>query len=215
MNKRFDCALVGAAVFNSDHFRAEAFKTVVAVDGGYESLGSIGVRPQFALGDFDSLGYVPSDVGTEVHPSMKDDSDTALALEWAHAHDCVSAAVYGALGGRMDHTMATIQAMVGFARKGMRVVAVGSDELVVVLSGSGWSELVLPQAAKGTVSVFSASDKAEGVCESGLKYEIENVALTNDVTLGLSNEFIGEESRISVENGELIIFLPLLPLSAL
>lgn len=215
MNKRFDCALVGAAVFNSDHFLAETFDTVVAVDGGYESLTSVGVRPQFALGDFDSLGYVPSDVGTEVHPSMKDDSDTALALEWAHGRDCVSAAVYGALGGRMDHTMATIQAMVGFARKGMRVVAVGAEELVVVLSGNGWNELSLSKEAEGIVSVFSVSDKAEGVCESGLKYEVESVELTNDITLGLSNEFIGEESRISVERGELLVFLPLMPLSAL
>ena len=57
------CALVGAGPFNADCFRARfeagAFACVVAVDGGFASLEAVGCAPDVAMGDFDSLGYVP------------------------------------------------------------------------------------------------------------------------------------------------------------
>ena len=73
-------ALVGAGPFNEGHFAKEAFGFVLAADGGYAHLAGHGLAPDFALGDFDSLGYVPADVPCEIHPTMKDASDTALAL---------------------------------------------------------------------------------------------------------------------------------------
>lgn len=115
---RFSCALVGAASFDADHFSAEHFDKAIAVDGGFSSLCAIGVTPDFALGDFDSLGHVPQGVPIERHPVMKDDSDTALALEWALAHGMREVVVYGALGGRLDHTLATLSALVGAGARG-------------------------------------------------------------------------------------------------
>ena len=78
----------------------------------------VGIEPDFALGDFDSLGYVPDGVAVERHPTMKDDSDTALALDWARLKGYCRVAVYGALGRRIDHTLATCQALVGASEGG-------------------------------------------------------------------------------------------------
>jgi len=47
--------------------------------------------------------------------------------------------------------------------------------------------------------------KAEGVCESGLLYGLENAELTPDFPLGVSNEFTGEAAEISVRNGLLLV----------
>lgn len=211
----YRCALVGAASFDADHFKREmgAFDCIVAVDGGYRSLVDSGIKPTVAVGDFDSLGFVPQDVPAHRHPVMKDDSDTALALQWAHEQGFDSIAVYGALGGRLDHTMASLQALVGAARAGMRVAAVGESSVVVPLVGP--AHLNLPPIDQGTLSVFSASDESIGVNIAGLKYTARDVTLTNSVTLGLSNEFVGTASRISLERGALLIFLPRLPFAAL
>ena len=189
---RFSCALVGAASFDADHFSAEHFDKVIAVDGGFSSLCAIGVTPDFALGDFDSLGHVPQGVPIERHPVMKDDSDTALALEWALAHGMLSA-------------------LVGAARAGMHAVAVGEGNVVVALAGG----MSLEIAAKntGTFSVFSAPDASCGLTECGPLYEVENATLRNDVTLGLSNEFVGKPVSISLEQGAVVVVLPRMPLS--
>ena len=60
------CALVAACGFNGRHFQtldeAGSFEFVIAVDGGFAHLEAIGRVPDLALGDFDSLGYVPDSV---------------------------------------------------------------------------------------------------------------------------------------------------------
>lgn len=60
----------------------------------------------------------------------------------------------------------------------------------------------------GYISVFSYSEKSEGVYLQGLKYPLADATLTNTFPIGTSNEFIGEKSRISVKNGTLMIVFP-------
>lgn len=205
-------ALVGASDFNAAHFAertaAHAFDAVIAVDGGFASLEAAGCVPDLALGDFDSLGYVPEGVPVKAFPAEKDASDMELALEEALARGADAVEVYGALGGRLDHTLANLLLLASFAEWGLTVTAVGACERVTFLVGPG--ELALDGGEPGAiVSVFSLSDVATGVCEEGLKYGLDHVALTNRTSWGLSNELTGTAARISVESGTLAVFLPL------
>lgn len=209
------CILVGAAQFDEDAFRS-VFRdgdTVVAVDGGFESLVRCGIEPAATIGDFDSLGYVPQAPCVLRYPCEKDASDLDLALEWAREGGFSRIAVFGALGGRLDQSIATLQALYGAALLGSRVFAVGDGCCVAVVLGGagdvcGPGVLELPAGLSGTVSVFSLCDASEGVCETGLAYGLEDAVLTNTTSWGLSNEFTGEASRISVERGALAVFLP-------
>ena len=78
-------ALVGASDFNAAYFAERAacgaFDAVIAVDGGFASLEAAGCVPDLALGDFDSLGFVPEGVPVKLFPAEKDASDMELALE--------------------------------------------------------------------------------------------------------------------------------------
>ena len=131
------CALVGAAPFNAECFRARyeagAFACVVAVDGGFASLERVGCVPDVAMGDFDSLGYVPDGLpsGVEVfeYPTRKDESDMELALRLAQERGFDEVEVYGAIGGRLDHTLANLQLLALFNERGLRVTAVDLVEV--------------------------------------------------------------------------------------
>ena len=204
-------ALVGASDFNAAYFAERAacgaFDAVIAVDGGFASLEAAGCVPDLALGDFDSLGFVPEGVPVKLFPAEKDASDMELALEEALTCGAGTVEVYGALGGRLDHTLANLSLLASFAERGLDVVAVGERERIALLVGPG--ELLVEAADEGIVSVFSLTDASTGVVEEGLKYGLDGVTLTNRTSWGLSNELVGTAARISVESGTLAVFLPL------
>ena len=180
---------------------------LIAADGGYAYAVEAGWTPDLLLGDFDSLGYVPEGVEVLVFPPEKDASDMELALGEAMVRGADAVEVYGALGGRLDHTLANLQLLASFAERGLTVTAVGERESVVFLVGPG--ELCLDAAGAGIVSVFSLTDVSTGVVEEGLKYGLDGVALTNRTSWGLSNELVGTPARIALESGTLAVFLPL------
>lgn len=206
------CALVGAADFNAEHFMAcrEAglFDFVIAVDGGFAYLEDLGVAPDMAVGDFDSLGYVPRCRRVARFPVNKDKSDMELAVEKALFWKQDDLVVYGALSRRLDHTIANLQMFAKFSERGVYVTGIGDDFAVRLLTGPDVFELPSNLEA-GTVSVFSLSDKAEGVIESGMAYSLDDEPLTNRTSRGLSNELTGEAATVAVEKGTLCIFYPL------
>ncbi len=117
------------------------------MDGGFTSLADVGCAPDLAIGDFDSLGYVPEGVEVLVFPPEKDASDMELALGEAVARGADAVEVYGALGGRLDHTLANLQLLASFAEHGLTVTAMGERESVAFLVGPG--ELCLDAAGCG------------------------------------------------------------------
>lgn len=204
------CALVASCDFNaadcSKRWKASEFTSVIAVDGGLAHLQAIGCEPDVAIGDFDSLGYVPTGVTVIEHPSHKDKSDLELALDYAFEQGFERTVIYGALGGRLDHSVANLQMCARFAEAGMRVELVGVDCAVSILVGPG--ALELPALGQGIVSVFSAVGESRGVTETGMEYPLDDVTLSNRTTWGLSNELVGQPVRISVEEGTLYVFHP-------
>ena len=76
------CYIIGACGFNED-IKPEADDFVIAADGGYDALIKKGIKVDCVMGDFDSLGYTPEHKNLVVHPCEKDDTDTALAIEYA------------------------------------------------------------------------------------------------------------------------------------
>lgn len=174
---------------------------VIAADGGLRHTEALGVRPDVVLGDFDSLGYVPS--GAEVFPVEKDDSDSMLAVRRGLAEGCGEFLIYGALAGkRLDHAVANFQTLQFLAdRDAVGYLLGGNTAVTVVKNGT----LVFPETATGIISVFCMGSDAAGVTLEGLKYELTDGILTAGHPLGLSNAFIGKTATISVKNGSLLV----------
>lgn len=203
------CALVGAVEFNAEHFAAQRFDYVIAVDAGYAHLEKIGVVPDLVVGDFDSLGYVPDHPCIETHPSHKDASDIELAMDRAAEKGFDTLVVYGCLSGRLDHTYGMLQLLARFARRGLRAFAAGDAFAVCALEGAGHRALRFEAVESGTLSAFAHSDTVRGVDEIGLEYPLDKAVLSNDEPLGVSNEFIGKPATVAVEDGTLLVFFPL------
>lgn len=196
--------LVGAGACESLDFQPEPGDMVIAVDGGLDYLRQAAIVPDLILGDFDSLqGEKPSGHVLTYLPE-KDESDMLLALRQAIRHQYKRVLIYGGLGGRLDHTIANIQTIAWASRCGVSAYLVHGSETILAVSNG---ELRLPKTDHGYLSVFCLGSHAEGVDLIGLKYPLDHAELREDYPLGLSNEFIGEESVIRVRNGTLIVVI--------
>ena len=177
---------------------------VLCADGGVENAGRLGLRPQMVLGDLDSVKELPAGVPTERFPPEKDDTDTMLTVKRALAMGYRSFLLLGAWGGRPDHAQANLCALLYLAEQGASgMIADGGVEIFVVKN----STLCLQKRTGYYVSVFPFDGPAEGVSESGMRYGLQNATLRTADPVGVSNEFLDEQARISVRNGALLVML--------
>lgn len=196
------CFIVGAGSFGGMCIRPDKGDLVIAADGGYTYLHNIGIEPEVLLGDFDSLKTVPEHRHLKRHSPVKDDTDMALAAAYGVEQGYKRFIIYGGLGGRLDHTIGNLQLLTGLSREGMEAYLIGEGNILTAVTGEYVS---FAQSADGIVSVFCMGEPATGVWERGLKYTLKNATMTCDKTLGVSNEFTGESSRIEVHSGTLLI----------
>lgn len=199
------CAIVGASDFYETADSFVKTDVLIAADGGCAALKRLGLSPDLIIGDFDSAPEKPAGSNVIVLPKEKDDTDMMAAVKKGLAIGCREFYLYGATGGRFDHTVANVQALTFLAHHGARGFLFDKDTVSTVIRDDVCD---LPARDGGYVSVFCLSDCARGVDISGLKYEIQNAGLTNAFPLGVSNEFTGKSARISVQSGALLIIAP-------
>lgn len=174
---------------------------VIAADKGLDNLKKIGIKPDVIIGDFDSLGFVPSGENIKRLPVEKDDTDVGFAVNYAFELGYKEFVIYGAIGGLLDHTVANLQLSAYISSKGGKSVFVGDNVFVTSIT----NDTLKISNGKGRLSVFALSDKAEGVFLSGLKYPLENAVIENTFPIGVSNEFTDKSAKITVKNGTLLI----------
>ena len=196
-----NCYIIGA---NCDKIAISksAGDLIVAADGGYQAALKSGVQPDVILGDFDSLGYVPSGSEVITLPVCKDDTDTLFAVKLGLSKGFKNFYIYGGMGGRTDHTIANIQTLGLIASNGGRGYLVSDNEVLTVIQNGS---IAFTVEAKGTISVFGFGGRAQGVNIKGLFYELQDATLDPTFPLGVSNSFKGIESLVEVQDGSLLI----------
>ncbi len=173
---------------------------VIAADAGYKQLG--GIKPHLVVGDFDSLGYVPREESVVELPVRKDDTDALFAVKLGLSRGFRRFVLLGSVGGRLDHTLANIQALAYLTTRGARGVLVGEIEKITMLQNGSLNFFGTPE---GIVSVFAYGGTATGVTEENLAYPLDRATVTTDFPIGVSNEFTNQPACVTVEEGCLLI----------
>ena len=176
---------------------------ILAADKGYLHLTERGIQPDVSVGDFDSLGFTPDTENVVRHPVRKDDTDMLLAVRVGLERGATDFILYGGLGGRLDHTLANVQTLAFIRAQGAKGILIGEETAVCLLRNEAIS---FSANHRGTISVFCYGERAEGVTETGLAYALDSATLTNAFPIGVSNEFIGKESRVSVQSGSILLY---------
>ncbi|CAN5761211.1 thiamine diphosphokinase [soil metagenome] len=181
---------------------------VVAADGGARYALEAGVVPDLVVGDMDSLGeglareVESRGASLERHPVRKDKMDGHLAVLAARERGATAADLLCAVGGRLGALFAVTHILLAAERIGLHSTVVADrGRMFVVEAGSRKVE----GASQDSISIFPLSGPAADVTLEGMEYPLENATLEPGDTLGFHNELIGNEARVSVGNGALLV----------
>lgn len=198
-----NCLIFCAASFDGLAEPIQPGDLILAADGGLRHTRLLGLQPDWILGDFDSLGEIPTGGRVRRYPVMKDDTDSMLALRFGLKQGFRRFLLYGAMDGpRLDHTVANFQALHFLAVRGACGYLIGRDTVASVISGGA---LEFPAGAEGIVSVFCLGGQARGVTLRGLLYPLEDSCLQPEIPLGVSNHFTGMPAVLEVRDGALLV----------
>ncbi len=178
----------------------------IAADGGMRYCRLFGIKPDVCLGDFDSADeedteFFAGSLSVRL-PREKDDTDMMAAIKYGMEKGCSEFLIFGGYGGRLDHTVANLQCLLYLRRRGCHgTMRFFGGEAFVLKNES----IYFPAKSRGILSLFAVGGPAREVTLEGLKYPLTRATVSEDFPIGISNEFTGRESRITVEGGELLI----------
>ena len=194
------CVIFAAVpIENADYIKIEEGAMVICADRGVLTAKSLGIKVDFALGDFDSMdkseiGEIPS----VTFPSRKDDTDLMLAVKYGMQAGCEDFTIYGALGGsRLDHTYAALSVLAFLADNRLSGLLIDDKTCVKVLCAG---EHIVENLG-GYLSLFPFGCDRALVSLSGTEYEGEAL-LINSFPLGVSNEIKSDVAKIEVLSTE-------------
>jgi len=179
---------------------------LVAADSGLLLAEEAGYRPDFVIGDMDSLDSekrlqsYPADCVIR-HSPEKDFTDTELALALLRDKGCIETWLVGGGGGRLAHLFGIREMFEGEYYPERWVTA--ADDIYCICAGGSFKQEVETGAV---VSVFLLGSGPWEAASTGLKWSLNNLNWKRGMT-GLSNIATTGKIDINIKQGRLLIVL--------
>lgn len=198
-----------SADFALTFFENNEYDLVIAADKGLEVLDKLCIKPDYIIGDFDSLTdgllceYSAEKI-IRLNPE-KDFTDTEAAIRFALDKGATSLTIIGATGTRLDHVIANISLLMIPLEAG--IPAHIQDEHNRIRLVNKTTEFIKAECFGDNMSLIPYSDEVTGVTLKGFFYSLNNKNLNRfkELSLGISNEIIEEKCVIEMKNGILIV----------
>lgn len=186
----------------------ENYDFIICADGGANHLYKMEITPNYIIGDLDSANeeiinyYNNKNVLFEKFPSKKNETDSEICIFLAKELKAKNIDFVGALGGRIDHTIANINLLYYVKERDIvpRIISEKEDVYIAV------NEKLKIEGNKGDIiSVIPIKGDAIGVTLDNLEYPLENYNMRYSEPLGISNVMLTDSCVISVKEGALLI----------
>lgn len=178
---------------------------IICADGGTRHALALGLTPNFIIGDMDSLpvnfDHLTFNGEMILFPKDKNETDLELAIQHALTLDPGQILILGALGGRMDQTLAniTLLSIPQLAACTIKL-ADGVEEIFFCRDQAN-----VEGRSGDIVSLIPWQGKVTGVCTENLRWHLHYETLFPDKTRGISNEMTAKTASVRIASGLLLV----------
>lgn len=186
---------------------------LLAADGGANHLFRMDILPNIVVGDLDSIDedvlseLTASEVEIVQYPENKDETDLELAIRTSIEIGATSILIVGALGGRLDQTLASLTLLSDPMLANYQICLDDGEQVAFFCREPAIQrEHVEIQGRSGdTVSLIPWGGMVEGVTTKGLKWTLYGESLYPGKTRGISNVMVDDTASIEIRSGLLLV----------
>ena len=171
---------------------------IIGVDIGAYLLASKKIEIDLSIGDFDSVNNNELEIIKKYSKEIKkfeekkDYTDTYLAIKIALSMEYDEIVIYGGTGGRFDHGFANMNLLK------LGKISIVSNDIMMYMLDPGKYEI---ENKFKYISFFAIEDVLE-LTLKGFKYELNNIKLSTEDPLCISNELA---RSVSFKEGLLLV----------
>lgn len=194
-----------------ENYKTNKFDYIIASDRGIEVLDMYGIIPNYIIGDFDSANkrildkYINNkDIVIKKLNPEKDYTDTHMALKLAIELKSTDIIILGAIGTRIDHSIANIHILKEALDNNIKCKIIDINNSIQLIN----KKTILEKSENYKyISLIPLTSKVDGITLKGFKYPLSNSTLRVGHSIGVSNEQIDEIAQIELKNGVLILIM--------
>ena len=200
--------IANGQIHDGDFLRSLVAPTdlVICADGGVGNALALGLQPQVVVGDLDSFD---SDLQAQLegegcqvitHPARKDETDLELAMKYAVERGAQEVLILGALGNRLDHTLANVLLLALPELRSVQArILDGRQEVFLIRD-----EALVEGQVGDTLSLLPLTEQVAGIYTEGLEYPLKNGTLYLGPARGVSNVLTSPQARVWIGQGLLL-----------
>ena len=179
---------------------------VIAADSGFDHARRLGVKVDLLVGDLDSISAAGLGLAGEIeqHPTDKNATDLAIALDAAARKGPSQVIVVGGSGGRIDHFLANAALFTASAYSELELTWLPGNAAVHVVR----DRIELSGSPGDIVSLLPYGGPARGVTTVGLRWPLIGAELGPGTSLGVSNQMIESTATVELVDGVLLAIQP-------
>lgn len=193
-----------------NYYSNNSIQTIIAVDKGLESLHKLKIIPNHIVGDLDSVdinileNYINNpDIKIHKYMPEKDYTDTDIALNLAIELQSSNITIIGAIGTRLDHTLANVHILTKALKSNIPCQLIDSNNKIYLID----KQITLEKSKVygKYISLLPLTSSVRGLTLKGFKYPLDDYTLTIGKSLGISNEITENIATIDLQDGILIV----------
>ena len=199
------CVIVGGSEIKyydliKSYFRADDF--FIYCDCGLKHEKVFERKPDLIIGDFDSYSKPENLENVIVLPVVKNDTDTIFAVKEAVKRNFEDLILVGVTGGRQDHNLGNIYALLMLKDKSAMIIDDYSEIKIVKPN-----EITKIKYGWKFFSLLNISGTAKGITIKNAKYNLENAEIKPEFQYGISNEVLSpdKDAEVSLKEGYLLL----------